>query len=75
MTNGSRVSRGDRNRNARLARLHQLVRLKHAVAGIDLADDKQMVVVGGHDSRVPASSDRYVTAEDRCTSYVPAWRG
>jgi transposase len=54
MTNGSGVSRGDRNRNARLARLRGLVRLENAIVGIDLADSKQMVVVCDHDSRVLA---------------------
>jgi transposase len=54
MTNGSGVSRGDRNRNARLARLRQLVPLEHAIVGIDLADTKQMVVVCDHDSKVLA---------------------
>jgi hypothetical protein len=43
--NGSGVSRGDRNRNARLARLRQLAPVTKAIAGIDLADNKQMVVV------------------------------
>jgi transposase len=54
MTNGSGVSRGDRNRNARLARLRLLVPTHHAVVGIDLADRKQMVVVCDHDSKVLA---------------------
>ena len=52
MTNGSGVSRGDRNRNARLARLRELVPVENAIVGIDLADRKQMVVVCDHDSRV-----------------------
>ena len=50
MGNGSGVSRGDRNRNARLARLRVLVPVTNAVVGIDLADQKQMVVVTDHDS-------------------------
>ena len=54
MGNGSGVSRGDRNRNARLGRLRGLVRPEFAVVGIDLADRKQMVVVTDHDSRVLA---------------------
>jgi hypothetical protein len=54
MTNGSRVSRGGRNRNARLARLRGLVPLSNAIVGIDLADKKQMVVVTDHDSKVLA---------------------
>jgi transposase len=54
MGNGSGVSRGDRNRNARLARLRELVPVTHAIVGIDLADAKQMVVVTDHDSKVLA---------------------
>ncbi len=54
MGNGSGVSRGDRNRNARLARLRMLVPPVNAIAGIDLADRKQMVVVTDHDSKVLA---------------------
>src|SRR5919107_1578732 len=54
MGNGSGVSRGDRNRNARLARLRELVPLDNAIVGIDLADRKQMVVVCDHDSKVLA---------------------
>jgi transposase len=52
--NGSGVSRGDRNRNARLDRLRVLVPVSSAIVGIDLADAKQMVVVTDHDSRVLA---------------------
>ena len=54
MTNGSGVSRGDRNRNARLSRLRSAVPVANAIVGIDLADRKQMVVVCDHDSRVLA---------------------
>ena len=54
MNNGSGVSRGDRNRNARLVRLREMVPLENAIVGIDLADRKQMVVVTDHDSRVLA---------------------
>ena len=54
MSNGSGLSRGDRNRNARLARLRELVPLGNAIVGIDLADDTQAVVVTDHDSRVIA---------------------
>jgi transposase len=50
----SGVSRGDRNRNARLARLREAVPVGNAIAGIDLADSKQMVVVTDHESRVLA---------------------
>jgi len=54
MGNGSGVSRGDRNRNARLERLRALVPVTNAIVGVDLADRKQMVVVTDHDSRVLA---------------------
>ena len=54
MVNGNGVSRGDRNRNARLARLRELVPLENAIVAIDLADKKQMVVVTDHDSKVLA---------------------
>ena len=33
MTNGNGVSRGDRNRNARLARLRELVPVENAIVG------------------------------------------
>ena len=49
MGNGSGVSRGDRNRNARLVRLRGLVPVSNAIVGIDLADAKQMVVVCDHE--------------------------
>jgi transposase len=50
--NASGISRGDRNRNALLGRLRQLVPFENAIVGVDLADKKQMVVVCDHDSRV-----------------------
>jgi transposase len=46
--------RGDRNRNARLARLRELLPSDHAIVGVDLADDTQAAVVTDHDSRVIA---------------------
>ncbi|WP_148614449.1 IS110 family transposase, partial [Nocardioides rubriscoriae] len=54
MNNANGVSRGDRNRNARLARLRAAVPTSNAIVGIDLADAKQMVVVCDHDSKVLA---------------------
>jgi hypothetical protein len=45
MSKGSGVSRGDRNRNARLIRLREAVPILNAIVGIDLADRKQMLVV------------------------------
>lgn len=54
MTDGTALSRGDRNRNERLARLRVLLPTENAILGIDLADDKQAAVVTDHDSRVVA---------------------
>jgi transposase len=60
MSDRTGLSRGDRNRNARLARLRQLLPPENAIVGIDLADKKQAAVVTDHDSRVIAR--RRVTA-------------
>lgn len=49
---GNRLSRGDKRRNARLARLRELVPASNAILGIDLADEKQAMVLTDHDSRV-----------------------
>ena len=54
MTENTALSRGDRNRNERLAGLRVLVPVENAIVGIDLADRKQAVVVADHDSRVLA---------------------
>ena len=54
MANRSGVSRGDRNRNAKLSRLRAMVPIGNAIVGIDLAGNKQMVVVCDHDSKVLA---------------------
>src|ERR1700682_4675357 len=51
---GSGLSRGEKRRNARLARLRELVPVENAILGIDLADVKQAVVLTDHDSRVLA---------------------
>jgi hypothetical protein len=66
MGNGSGVSRGDRNRNARLHRLRELVPVTNAIVGVDLADNKQMVVVCDHaaGSRFPRRSGRTSPAPD-----------
>ena len=64
MSNGSGVSRGDRNRNARLGRLRSAVPVSNAIVGIDLADRKQMVVVTDHDSKVLARRTFRVKAWD-----------
>ena len=54
MSHGNGLSRGDRNRNARMTRLRSLVPVVNAITAIDLADDKQMLVVTDHDSKVLA---------------------
>jgi transposase len=54
MPHGSGLSRGDKRRNERLARLRELVPTNNAIVGIDLADEKQAIVVTDHDSRVLA---------------------
>lgn len=54
MNHGNGVSRGDRNRNARLSKLRAAVPVTNAIVGIDLAERKQMVVVTDHDSKVLA---------------------
>lgn len=52
VAHGSGLSRGDKRRNERLACLRELVSAQNAILGIDLADDKQAMVVTDHDSRV-----------------------
>lgn len=54
MGNGSGLSRGDRRRNERLGQLREVVSRDRAVIGIDLADEKQAIVVCDHDSVVLA---------------------
>jgi transposase len=51
---GSGLSRGDKRRNAKLAVLRRLVSADNAIVALDLADEKQAVVVTDHDSRVLA---------------------
>jgi transposase len=54
MSKRSGLSRGDARRNARLARLRAIVRADRAIVAIDLADDRQELVVCDHDSQVLA---------------------
>ena len=60
MSDRTGLSRGDRNRNARLGRCRLLLPPGNAIVGVDLAADKQAAVVTDHDSRVIAR--RRVTA-------------
>lgn len=50
MSNRRPLTRGDRRRNEKLARLRSIVRRDLAVVGIDLASAKQAAVVADHDS-------------------------
>lgn len=54
MSNGRRLSRGDKRRNDRLHRLREVLPREHAVLALDLADDKQVFALTDHDSRVLA---------------------
>lgn len=54
VVHGSGLSRGDKRRNERLMLLRELVPAQNAVLGIDLADEKQAMVLADHDSRVLA---------------------
>lgn len=49
---GRALSRGDRRRNERLARLRSIVRRDYAIVAVDLASAKQAAVVTDHDSIV-----------------------
>jgi transposase len=48
------LTRGDRNRNAKIAALREAVRLDRAVLAVDLGEDKQVAVVLDHQGRVLA---------------------
>jgi transposase len=51
---GSGLTRGDRNRNAKIAVLREAVRRDRAVLAVDLGEDKQVAVVLDHQGRVLA---------------------
>ena len=54
MAQGSGLTRGDRNRNDRIAALRAVVRRDRAVLAIDLGEDKQAAVLVDHEGRVLA---------------------
>jgi len=54
VSNGGKLTRGDRRRNERLTRLRSIVRRDFAVLGVDLASGKQAAALCDHDSRVLA---------------------
>ena len=54
MAQGSGLTRGDRNRNAKIAALREVVRPGRAVLAVDLGEDKQVAVVMDDQGRVLA---------------------
>ena len=54
MAQGSGLTRGDRNRNRRIAVVREAVRRDRAVLAVDLGEDKQVAVVVDHEGRVLA---------------------
>ena len=54
MAQGSGLTRGDRNRNQRIAALRAVVRRDRAVLAIDLGEDKQVAALVDHEGRVLA---------------------
>ena len=54
MAQGSGLTRGDRNRNGRIAALRAVVRRDRAVLAVDLGEDKQVAVLADHEGRVLA---------------------
>jgi transposase len=61
---GSGITRGDRRRNARKARLRALVPQENAVAGLDLGEKKQALTVTGADGQVLARRSPKVSVHD-----------
>jgi hypothetical protein len=74
VSNGSsrRLSRGDRRRNEKLARLRAVITRESAVVAFDLAADKQVCAVTDQDSRVLAR--RTVRCKAWELSEVVEWR-
>lgn len=71
MAQGSGLTRGDRNRNAKIAALREVVRLDRAVLAVDLGEDKQVAVVADHQGRV--LSRKVVTAKAHQLGGLLAW--
>ena len=64
MSKGSGITRGDRRRNARKARLRALVPHEYAVAGLDLGEKKQALAVTGADGEVLARRSPRVSVHE-----------
>ena len=54
MAQGSGLTRGDRNRNRKIAVLREVVRRDRAVLAVDLGEDKQAAALADHEGRVLA---------------------
>jgi len=65
MGKGSGITRGDRRRNARKARLRALVPHENAVLGLDLGERKQALAVCGGDGQVLARRSPRAAGHDR----------
>lgn len=64
MSKGSGITRGDRRRNAKKARLRVLVPYENAVAGLDLGEKRQALAVTGADGLVLARRSPQVSVHD-----------
>ena len=64
MGKGSGITRGDRRRNARKARLRALVPQENAVLGLDLGEKRQALTVAGADGQVLARRSPQVSVHD-----------
>jgi transposase len=64
VSKGSGITRGDRRRNARKARLRALVPQENAVAGLDLGEKRQALTVAGADGQVLARRSPQVSVHD-----------
>jgi len=68
---GSGLTRGDRNRNRRIAALREAVRRDRAVLAIDLGEDKQVAVLLDHEGR--ALARKIVKAKAHQLAGLLAW--
>ena len=64
MSKGSGITRGDRRRNAKKARLRALVPCENAVAGLDLGEKRQALAVTGAGGQVLARRSPQVSVHD-----------
>jgi transposase len=65
------LTRGDRNRNKKVAALREVVRPDRAVLAVDLGEDKQVAVVMDHEGRVLAR--KTVTAKAHQLAGLLGW--